>query len=530
MFRTRALLARAPLAVSLTAVTSMAASMTAAAAPSSPEQEATTDSYIVVFEDSVGTAAADAVAADHADQFGAEVTEVYTHALQGYSAELTADAASQLSTDDQVAYVERDGVAQISQTPQDTPTGVRRIFADDNPNLDIDGQDDARIDVDVAVIDTGVFDHPDLDVVARTDCSSLIGGCQDGSGTDDNGHGTHVAGSIAAIDNDSGVVGVAPGARIHSVKVCGAGGQCFNSSILAGIDYVAAHADTIEVANISLGGPGSSSSISQAVTAAVDAGVAFAVAAGNESEDAAGFFPANHPDVITVSALADADGEAGGSGGGPACRPQNADDTLADFSNFGESVEIVAPGVCILSTWNDGAYNTISGTSMAAPHVTGAIAILASGPLDPTNRADVLAIRDQVVAAGNLDWTDTSGDGVQEPLLDVGDAAAFPPADGGTPDPPDDPPPPEDPPANQPPTASFTAQCFGFFGLCMFDGTGSSDADGSIASWSWDFGDGTGGTGESGFHFYPAAGTYTVTLTVGDDQGASGSTTSPVNA
>jgi subtilisin family serine protease len=295
------------------------------------------------------------------------------------------------------------------------PTGIRRVFAPDNPTTDIDGQDDARIDVDVAVIDTGIARHPELNVVARANCT--FGFCF-GGGNDLNGHGTHVAGTIAAIDNGVGVVGVAPGARLHSVQVCTPVGSCLTSAIIAGVNYVTARAGTIEVVNVSLGGPGSSAALSQAITNSVNAGVVYSVAAGNDSADAAGFSPASHPDVITVSAMADSDGQPGGLGGSTACRASQ-DDVRADFSNFGATVEVTAPGVCILSTWNDGAYNTISGTSMATPHVTGATALLARGPNDPTSRADVMEIRQRIIDTGNFGWTDNSGDGVQEPLLDV---------------------------------------------------------------------------------------------------------------
>jgi subtilisin family serine protease len=164
----------------------------------------------------------------------------------------------------------------------------------------------------------------------------------------------------------------------------------------------------------------------QAIARSVDAGVVYAVAAGNDDKDASGFSPANHPDVITVSALADFDGLAGG-GAAPTCRTDE-DDTLANFSNWGSRIEIAAPGVCILSTWKGGTYNTISGTSMASPHVAGAAALLASGTNDPANETDVFAIRDTLMRTGNLDWTDDSGDGIKEPLLDVRNALVYAPA------------------------------------------------------------------------------------------------------
>jgi subtilisin family serine protease len=203
--------------------------------------------------------------------------------------------------------------------------------------------------------------------------------------------------------------------------------------MIAGINYVTANASSIEVANMSLGGPGNNASLAQALTNSVNAGVVYAVAAGNSNADAAGFQPAGHPDVITVSALADEDGQPGGLGGSLFCRPQSQDDHLADFSNWGAAVEIAAPGVCINSTWNNGGFNVISGTSMASPHAAGAAAVIASGD-NPNSRSDVLAIRSALVNAGNFDWTFQSrgpGD-VKEPLLDISDGSVFPP-DGSPP-------------------------------------------------------------------------------------------------
>ncbi|MEX1037738.1 MAG: S8 family serine peptidase [Acidimicrobiia bacterium] len=469
-------------------------------------------SYIVVLNP--GSADVAAVAADLARAHGGQVGFVYEHALEGFSATLLPGAAAAMAKNPLVSYVEAD--QEMAIAAQDIPTGIERIFADENPEIGIDGTDDLRVDVDVAVIDTGIdFDHPDLNVVARTDCSGgspFKMSCSDGSGDDGNGHGTHVAGTIGAIDDGNGVVGVAPGARLHAVKVLGDNGSGQISWIIAGIDWVTARAGTIEVANMSLGCECSSSALDSAIAKSVDAGVAYAVAAGNSDKDASTFSPANHPDVLTVSALADFDGEPGGLGS-PTCR-SDQDDTLADFSNFGSLVEITAPGVCILSTWKDGGYNTISGTSMASPHAAGALALLASGAGDPTNQNEVEALYDTLKITGNFNWTDDSGDGIEEPLLDVSNSTVFNPAlvdgsGGGGGD------------TNSPPTASFTHSCSDL--SCTFDGSGSSDSDGSIASYAWDFGDGATATGATASHTYSADGTYTVTLTVTDDDGATGS-------
>ena len=422
----------------IAAVASLAIGLGVGATGTGSVGAAEVQSYIVVLER--GTPDVAGVAARAARAHGGRVGFVYEHALHGFSMRMSPQAAAALARNPNVAYVETDDPVSIDV--QTVPTGIQRIFADGNANLAIDGTDDFRVDVDVAVIDTGVdFEHPDLNVVGGVTCTESGGGppwsrtasCSSG-GDDDHYHGTHVAGTIAALDNGEGVVGVAPGARIHAVKVLSSSGSGSEAMVVAGIDWVAANADTIEVANMSLGGDGYSQAEDDAIQGAVNAGVAFAVAAGNSDADANDFSPAAFDNVLTVSALADFDGEPGGFGS-PTCRTDQ-DDTLADFSNWGSAVDIAAPGVCILSTYplEQGGYGTISGTSMASPHAAGALALLASTN-DPANAIDVDTLYDQVINAGNATWTDDSGDGIHEPLLDVSDTALFAPtlvAGGGT--------------------------------------------------------------------------------------------------
>ncbi|MGW5878123.1 PKD domain-containing protein [Nocardiopsis terrae] len=474
----------------------------AAAEPDLPSFLNTNDpterTYIVVLDE-------DADPNDVADRNGDAPLGVYEHALTGYAAEMTAADAADLLQDTDVAYVQEDQVVETFD--QQTPDGIARTFAPDNPNLQVNGSEDYVPDVAVAVLDTGVDgSHPDLNVVESVDCTS--GTCVSNTASDGNGHGTHVAGSAAAIDNGLGVVGVAPGADVWNVQVLSSGGSGTLAGIAAGVDYVTANADQIGVANMSLGCEGcTDQALSQAITNSVAEGVAYAVAAGNSSSDAANFFPANHPDVLTVSSLADSDGAPGGNGGTLSCR-NDSDDTLSSFSNFGTTVDIAAPGSCITSTWPGGGYDTISGTSMASPHAAGGLALLATGSAKPTDRAGVLALYQTLTEAGNHDWTDTSGDGDHEPLLDVGDPDTFP-GDGST-TPPDG------------PVADISESCDDATLTCSFDGSGSA---GQITDYAWDFGDGTTGTGTTTSHTYTGPGTYTVTLTVTDETGATNSDT-----
>jgi subtilisin family serine protease len=391
---------------------------------------------IVVFKDAVTDP--DTEAHELSRQFDARPEFVYRHALKGFVVEVPPQALPALARNPLVASVELDQVAHIAA--QTLPTGIDRIEADQNPNPDIDGIDDLRIEVDIAVLDTGIdLDHPDLNITTTraTNCTvfpCLNGTDDDGNtGDDGNGHGTHVAGSAAALDNGIGPVGVAPGARLWSVKVLDNAGNGALSWIIAGIDWVTARADRIEVANMSLGCECPSLAMNTAITNSVAAGVVYTIAAGNFAKDASTFHPAAHPDVITVSALADFDGKAGGAAA-HTCRVDE-DDTLANFSNFGPLVEIAAPGVCIYSTWKNGGYNTINGTSMASPHTAGAAGLfIALNGRDRDgnaiiNKADADAVRSSLIAAAlpqshQCGYTnERAAQGSNEPLLFINGAA-----------------------------------------------------------------------------------------------------------
>ena len=380
--------------------------------------------YLLVFHEDQD---AEAVAHGLQNQYGFLLRGIYQHALKGAVIQANPRQAAEIGEDERVLMIEQNQVFSIAQTGQTIPTGVSRVFALGNANLGIDGIDDWRVDADVAVLDTGIdFDHPDLNLVMAIDCtwSGPNEGTCAGTRDDGHGHGTHVAGTIGALDNDFGVVGVAPGVRLWAVKVLTNYGTGTTAQIVAGIDFVAEHAGEIEVANMSLGGRGESEVMDLAISGAVADGVTFSLAAGNAAIDIDAYpyyHPAGHPDAITVSALADFDGLPGGLAQ-YTCRVDD-DDTLIYFSNYGAGVDITAPGTCIYSTYMEGGYATMSGTSMAAPHVAGAAAIRASSCSSCTP-AD---IKSALLAAGNFNWTDDSPDEIQEPLLDLSNENVFAP-------------------------------------------------------------------------------------------------------
>ena len=363
-------------------------------APETPSlaasQGAIPDQYIVVFH--AGVSRVPDVAAELAREHAATPMFVYQYSIRGFAARMSAQAAARLARDPRVASVEADGVVQIppdenpganappgaaqgkpgggsgcSTGSQTTPWGITRVGGSGNGT----GKT-------AWIIDTGIdFTHCDLNVDATRAFSAI----SRSNGNDDNGHGTHVAGTIAALDNGFGVIGVAAGAAVVPVKVLDRRGSGTWSGVIAGIDYVAANGSSGDVANMSLTG-GANSSVDAAVTNAASKGIRFALAAGNDGSNAGNYSPArtNGGNIYTVSAV-------------------NSSDAFASWSNYGNPpVDYAAPGVSVLSTWKGGAYNTISGTSMATPHVAGILLLGAVGSGgtavgDPDGNPDPIAHR-----------------------------------------------------------------------------------------------------------------------------------------
>ena len=372
--------------------------------------------YIVVLKPGTVSAQSESMATE-AKIAGANIIHTYEDTIKGYTIRVPNQSAiAAIQSDPRVDFVEQDQKVTIFQQ-QALPTGINRVDGDLSPAISGNGIGRA-VDADIAIIDTGIdLTHPDLNVYRAT---SFVDGTN--SGNDDEGHGTHVAGIAAAKDNNEGVVGIAPGARLWAVKVLNSTGSGPISTIIAGIDYVTQRANEIDVANLSFGCECPSKALDTAIHNSVAAGITYVVAAGNSASNAIDFSPANNPDVIAVSAIVDTDGRCGGLG---SSTPFGNDDTFARFSNYGPVVAMAAPGVKIYSTYKDGSYATLSGTSMAAPHVAGAAALYKATHIG----ASPSIVKQALISSGSTSSTVCDGKGhgyfsgepgnTHEPLLDV---------------------------------------------------------------------------------------------------------------
>jgi len=310
--------------------------------------EAVPGQYIVVLQDNVADPST--VARDLVHAAGGSLLHVYTSAIKGFAARLSPLAAAALQSNPLVAYVEADQVmrADVTQSmdANGDPWGLDRIDQGALPLSRTYSYTATGTGVHAYIIDTGIWTlHPEFGGRANN-----VFDAYHATGEDCNGHGTHVAGTIGAA-----TYGVAKGVSLHGVRVLSCAGLGLTSDVIAGVDWVTANHVNPAVANMSLGG-GKSSALDQAVTSLWNSGVFLAVAAGNDNVDACTESPAGAPSVFTVAA-------------------SEKTDAKASYSNWGGCVETYAPGSAIKSTFLAGTTMTLSGTSMATPHVVGVAAL-----------------------------------------------------------------------------------------------------------------------------------------------------------
>lgn len=370
--------------------------------------------YVVVFKKNVTDPDANVKTLKKRHGFG--VGHVYKRALKGFSAVLTPESYKTLKADPTVSSIEPD--IKIHTFSQIVPTGISRIME----NTIICNNSD----VDVAVIDTGVDpNHPDLNVVGGVRFYSIEMGndiisYSDSNYNDEYFHGTHVAGTIGAINNKIGVVGVAPGCRIWAIRVLDEYGDGYMSDIIRALEWVEERSSTIEIINMSLGGIGTGFALREAIKKCVSKGIVVFAAAGNSGTDIFGVdnifgtkddeIPAAFPEVATISALIDTDGKYGGFGETTFYGP---DDSFGSFSNYstyalptnpvkspGMGIDLVLPGYDIYSTEAGGGYTTMSGTSQAAPHASGLAALYISQYGRANDSAGVYRIRQYLINNG----------------------------------------------------------------------------------------------------------------------------------
>ncbi len=381
--------------------------------------------YIVILDAGTNTSA---TVERMGRQKGIKAERTFGKTIRGFSARLDSKQRKALESDPSVVVVVPDEVIEVES--QHTPMGIRRVFTKSNTIAKLNGVDE-RVDADVAIVDTGIqTSHPDLNVVGGYNCSTT----NRSAWRDVQGHGTHVAGTVGAKDNTTGVVGVAPGVRLWAVKILNDDGYGLLSWYVCGLDWMLAQRDPadparplIEAANMSVAKSGDDKSdcgaserdiLHLAICRVVNGGITVVAAAGNDRMSAARWVPAAYNEVITVSALADTDGKPGALGGNLCYSwgSYDSDDTYANFSNYGGDVDIIAPGKCIWSTKPGSTYGYSSGTSMATPHVTGAAALYkASRPLATPGE-----VKEALQYLGNSNWkTYTDPDSTHEKLLDL---------------------------------------------------------------------------------------------------------------
>ena len=349
-----------------------------------------TGSYIVVLKDTAGAQA------DLAQRYGGAVRRTYTSAVKGFNVTMTAAAAKRLAASPAVAYVEQDRVVTADAVQTGATWGLDRIDQAALP-LSTSYTYGSAAGVTAYVLDSGVrTTHAQFGGRARSGYDFID---NDADANDCNGHGTHVAGTVGG-----STYGVAKDVKLVGVRVLDCNGSGSYSKIIAGVDWVTKNAVRPAVANMSLGGT-TSTALDDAVKRSVASGVTYAVAAGNDNVDACTQSPARVPAAITVGAT-------------------DSTDTRASFSNYGACLDIFAPGVKITaaSTANDTASASMSGTSMASPHVAGAAALV----LGANPSWSPAQVRDNLVGAATAGAVKTPGTGSVNKLLFTGAIKAAP--------------------------------------------------------------------------------------------------------
>jgi subtilisin family serine protease len=346
-------------------------------------------------------------------RYGPGVGFVYRNAIKGFSAVIPNDRVAEVRGASSVDYVERDGTAHA--TAQVLPWGIDRVDADESSTQAGNGSGTIS-NVNVYIIDTGIdAGHADLNVRQNVNFAG-------GPSTDCNGHGTHVAGTVAAKDNKAAVVGVAPGAPLTGVKVLGDNARgCnrfgSNSVIIKGVDWVTANAQRPAVANMSLDNA-ASRALDEAVRNSAASGVFYSIAAGNVAESACNWSPAR-AGLAEIDTNGDGLVDYNDSNGIVTTAATNATNQEASFSNYGKCVDIWAPGVGIPSTQLGGGITTKAGTSMAAPHVSGGAALYLSAHAgsSPTAIERVLKASARTQSTLSKDPSDSRHAGVRGRIL-----------------------------------------------------------------------------------------------------------------